>query len=433
MLAFVRRLLSGTVARSTRAPRRPAYRPKLEVLEDRTLLSVLAEFHVNQTTLDNQFGSDNASDRIGRTVIVWTEKLDTELDRDIVWRTFPPPTTPSGDLPLNEIRLTDSANFNDFDPAVSVSRQSGDATIVWTRFNPANSSLDIMGQHFNLATGAAKSTQFVIAGTASDEFDPDVSISPFNGDFVVSFTVARTSTAPTPTTPNVLAKRYVALTTVPVQALNVGILTLDERESSVAVSQAGTFAIVYEEGPVTTPANNNFDNIRLKRFNSNGVLLNSVFVAVSSLDEENPSVAADNLGNFVVAWQQRPNLLGTADYNIRARKFQFNSILGPTLIVTATTTVREENPAVAVDPVSGNFVVAYQSQSPTQTKKHVLVTEFLANGTRRLTFDCGVDDFSRSNPAVSFGNGFYTVSYDKLADPTDELLGIFARRGQITV
>jgi hypothetical protein len=126
----------------------------------------------------------------------------------------------------------------------------------------------------------------------------------------------------------------------------------------------------------------------------------------------------------------------------------------------ARTTAAEINAAAGVDPTTGNFAVGYQSISGNFTSQtfspatlRIRVTEFFANNTRRATVDMNFQVFIGFNPsdpnlilvngfgtampsnilgpAISFGAGVYTVSYTKLNDPSDQLFGIFARRGRV--
>jgi hypothetical protein len=455
MFALFRRLLTPSKNHRIQPRQRRVFRPVVEVLEDRRLLSVGAEFHVNQTTLGNQADSDNASDRLGRTAIVWAERRLTTEDSDILLRVFDHSgipgivdTTPPAPL-TNEI-VVDNSFLNDFQPAVSMSRQSGTLVVVWTRLNQAG-DLDVLGRHFNV-NGAPLSNTFVIAGTVGvNEFEPDVAVSPATGEFVVSYTRVIGSSV------DVLARRFAPLGTIPQRTIQVAVTSLVEQHSSIAYSQStfvqfNIFAVGFQEN-VGNPS-----NIRLKRYNGDGTLLSSRFMAASNLREENPSVAGDPTGGFLVAWQ-RFDLTGIAGWNIFARRVSNLGLLGATFTV-ARTTAAEINAAAGVDPTTGNFAVGYQSISGNFTSQtfspatlRIRVTEFFANNTRRATVDMNFQVFIGFNPsdpnlilvngfgtampsnilgpAISFGAGVYTVSYTKLNDPSDQLFGIFARRGRV--
>ncbi len=443
MLSFVRRLLSRIAQTPTPRPQRQPYRPALEVLEERRLLSVAAEFHVNQTVIGDQFDSDNASDRLGRTAIVWTERTSSGDDSNIRLRTFdagvPGVTDPAfkPNALTNEV-LVDASTLDDSQPAVSLARQNGTLVVVWSRTN-VDGTRDILGRHFNV-NGAALTNTFVIAGTTLDEFEPDVAVSPLTGEFVVSYTVRPVSSS---SNLDVLAKRFGPQGVTVLQTIQAAaISSLIEQHSSVAFSQSvftqlGNFGLGLQESSISDPSNG---NIRLKRFNANGSFAGSQLVAATAFREENPSVAGDPNGSFLVSWQRFDG--GTSGWNVFTRRVSSIGSLG-VLLTIANTTAQEINPSVGVDPVTGNFVVGFQSI--TGNALRIKVTEFLANNTRRLTVDMGYQvlinfaafhpnktiELNIFGPAVSFGGGAYNVSYTKLDDPLDVDLGIFARRGRV--
>jgi hypothetical protein len=73
-------------------------------------------------------------------------------------------------------------------------------------------------------------------------------------------------------------------------------------------------------------------------------------------DQEMPSIAMDASGAFVVAWQG----VGNGD-EIYAQRFDTNGVAqGPEIVVNTTTAGNQEQPAVAMD-AAGNFVIAWTS------------------------------------------------------------------------
>src|SRR6185436_2227731 len=75
--------------------------------------------------------------------------------------------------------------------------------------------------------------------------------------------------------------------------------------------------------------------------------------------QDNPSVAADSFGNFVVVWRSNDQD-GDSRGVFGQRYASSGTPLGPEFQVNTFTTAPQEDPSVAADP-SGNFVVVWTS------------------------------------------------------------------------
>src|SRR5262249_14701827 len=160
----------------------------------------------------------------------------------------------------------------------------------------------------------------------------------------------------------------------------------------------GNFVVAYQ-----TKVGGFSENIRLSRFNSAGSRLGDHSIAGSSAREMNPSVALDNFGNAVVAYQK----LVADNSDIKARRVTGNGAVGGEIDIHSTT-ANETNPTVALRRDGGlSFVVAYDSNAFGTNR--VQVAEVNASNVIVARHD---DGGSRSFPALSIdGDGDYLLTY----------------------
>ena len=192
--------------------------------------------------------------------------------------------------------------------------------------------------------------------------EPDVAMDK-DGNFVIAYSVWRTAKDR-----NIEARKYRANGTLYGQdylsTIGVAITPLDEHNPSIACSPGGNFDIAYQ----ADKGGGNTD-VYLSRYSPSGGY-GRLDIATTPAQEENPSVAMDYAGNSVVAWQQ----FNGHDWDIKARSapLDVNYVngrfvprigpMGPVLNVRSTDS-DEMNPSVAMDRTKGpygDFVVAYQ-------------------------------------------------------------------------
>jgi hypothetical protein len=165
-----------------------------------------------------------------------------------------------------------------------------------------------------------------------------------------------------------------------------------------------------------------------QRFRKTGEKLGpQITLASGSTLPDDPAVAFDPLGNFVVVWSsngQDGNARG-----IRGQRFDSSGEkVGPELQVNTYTTGSQMTPSVAVDE-RGDFLVVWASDTQDGSSFGVFGVLFDRHGKRRgtefelNTFTSGVQDQPR---VASDGQGFVVVW--ESADEDGSGLGIFGRR-----
>lgn len=133
--------------------------------------------------------------------------------------------------------------------------------------------------------------------------------------------------------------------------------TNTQREPSVAMDADGDFVLAWtstgQDGD-----NGEEDNVYVRRFNANGAPLGNELRANSytSNSQFSPSVAADAVGNFAVAWEGYRDELTS----VYVRRFNANGTVRESddQLVRNTTTAAGQAPSVAMD-ADGDFVVAW--------------------------------------------------------------------------
>jgi hypothetical protein len=218
------------------------------------------------------------------------------------------------------------------------------------------------------------------------EYDPQVAMDA-PGNFVVAWTVDYSATDK-----DVEAARFTANGQRIGSIFDVVNSGKNESEPSVAMAADGRIAVAYQK----ELGYNNADIYRARYTAAGGFLGNLVMDTSSQLDQF-PSVAMDNAGNAVVAYGSDT----AGNLSIHARRVSSSGVLGPELLL-ANSANYENQPAVALDPTQGNFVVAY-SEFEGNTP-FVWLREVGANdkvGSAQLLGSVALD------PAVSFG-GFHT-------------------------
>ncbi len=200
----------------------------------------------------------------------------------------------------------------------------------------------------------------------------------------------------------------------------------DQNESTIAIDSTGNFIITW------TGNDAGGRGIFAQRYNSAGVAQGVEFrVNTETTGEQRASsVAMDADGDFVVTWTsngQDGNLDG-----VYAQRYNNAGVAqGTEFRVNTTTLGNQQNASVSMD-TTGNFVVAWSSDSQDGSGFGVYARIFDATGTP-VSNEIQVNQFTTSDqrfPSVSVDDdGDFVVSWSSVAQPLDALsTGIVARR-----
>lgn len=313
-----------------------------------TTLPAGGETRVNTYTTANQSNSSVATDAAGDFVVTWVSETQNASFNGIYAQRYNAAGTPLG----AEFIVNTNATFIQQSPSVAMDA-AGDFVIAWAN-NLDLSGNGIFAQRYN-ATGVAQGNEFrVNTFTTSDQSQPSVAMDAA-GDFVISWQ----SDSQDGSAIGVYAQRYNAAGVAQGNEFRVNTFTTNSQENpSVAMDAVGEFVIAWE----SSGQDGHHYGVFAQRYNAAGVAQGVEFQVntVTANDQESPSVAMDNAGDFVITWSnyqagfvlgssaQRYNAAGTAQGG------EFNVTTSGIEQPTATT--------VAMD-VAGDFVITWASKA----------------------------------------------------------------------
>lgn len=188
--------------------------------------------------------------------------------------------------------------------------------------------------------------------------------------------------------------------------------TGSDRDPAIASTQ-GSFLIVYEDA---TSVNDR--DILARRYDLDGVLLETVSADISTADTYDPAVAGTGT-NFMQAWIHTSS--GTADPIVRARRrVATSTVQGPAFDVTPGST-GEANVDVGAspNPVSFPFIVVWDEQG---LSRNVLGRGINAAGGLAPTLPIGASLNHEIGPRISSNagaNGIWVTVWDETT-PSDQ-------------
>ena len=208
--------------------------------------------------------------------------------------------------------------------------------------------------------------------------------------------------------------------------LPVNTTTLDEQSSpSVAMDAAGNFAIAW----VSYRDDSANADVKLRRYNADGTPRDQTEVLVNTNttgQKSGPSVAMDDDGDFVVAWDGP----GAAGFGVYARRYAANGAPKDASEVTITTAgIDPGDPSVAMD-ADGDFVIAWNRRDAQATLSEVYVQKFNAAGAPVATeahVNVTTADNQTQQQVAMDDDGDFVVAWTSY-NQDGNLGGVYARR-----
>jgi hypothetical protein len=356
------------------------------------------------------FQPDTASSANGTSVVVWTN-LNGFTNHDIWAQRYDRDGRAAGaPIAIDTLTTDDSV-----DPHVAMDSQ-GRFVVAWENRDPGG-TFSVFMRYYS-AAGVPLTGITRVTATGWNNTQPDVAAS--DGSFVITWTHQTSAT-----NDDIRAERFAVSGDVP-HAQGIFDVIDDasiEDAPSVAMSPDGRFDIAYER----QYSGADWD-IFASQYDGTGALLRDfIFINFDSNPEHNPSIAMDNAGNAVVAYQEQ---LGRTE--IVANRLGSDGTVGNPIVVANPIITDALNPSVALAPSGGLFVVAYTSVPSSGGSSVVRTTEVAANDTVRFHGDSTDSPFDGNVPAVSIdGFGRYVVSYAR-SNPATHRQDIFSRRSFLT-
>lgn len=319
-----------------------------------------------------------------------------------------------------EFAINSYTTSNQLHPAVAIDA-AGNFVVVWTDDGQEGSvNYGIFGQGFDPAGGALGAEFHVNGFMTGQQKYPAVAASGSN-DFLVVWESQGQDGAGV----GIEGRRFTASGLPAGSEFQVNTYTTGyQSRPAVATNVNSSFLVVWSGLGLTDSA-----GVFAQRFNAAGGPLGSEFRVntYTTGGQEEASVAADGLGNFVVVWADSArdgNNFGVFGQRLDA----VGTPVGGDFQINSYTTERQRRPAVAADG-AGNFVVTWESYDQDGSHWGVFGQRFNSAGVMTGS-EFRINDFTTAmqfNPAVAAdASGNFVVAWESYQDGSST--GTFARR-----
>jgi hypothetical protein len=411
------------------------------------------EFQVNTYTTSSQSEPSTAIDSSGNFVIAWQSWGQDVEEWGVYAKRFdsdgneftPPPGALKGGESGNEFRVNTYTTMSQSNPSVAMN-STGDFVIVWESGGQDADGWGIYAQRYD-KNGNLLGAEFrVNSYQVDDQRYPAVAMNS-NGDFVIVWMSLGQNGG---FSYQIYAKRYNSSgseLTPPVGAKRGGesgnefrvnnVTTNSHWNPCVALDSQGNFVIVYQ------PFGQDGDQrcIYAQLYNSTGYLVGEEFQVNSYTidDQEDPSVAMDSFGNFVISWVSYGQ---NTSWDIFAKHYDSNGNeltppqdaikggeVGNEFRVNTYLSSGQRFPSVTMEP-SGNFVITWRSWNQDGDENGVYAQFYDSNG---YPFDNEFQvntytTLSQTNPSASMDlMGNFVISWES-EDQDGSSDGIYAQR-----
>jgi hypothetical protein len=426
MKQFFRRLFG------VRHPVHPARqaRPQLESLGDRLLPSATPlgpAFDVSGVSYANQYASPDrtvARAANGNFAVTWWG--DGASGSGIYVRLF----NASGAPLTSATRIAGTSYGKDFDSTIAMS-DDGQFAVAWTHAYSATDD-DIYVQRFN-AAGSAVGGVIHAAASIRNEDQPSIAMDA-QANLVVAYTYHNTGG-----NRDVSAwyRRVDGSGNVIQGTFWVAATAHDEYQASAALNDYGRGVVAY-----TYDYSASDRDIHAQRISALGYKVGGdIWVAASGLHESDASVAMNNTGAFVVAYQKYTEQTGSLGFTyltgsqVLARRFDaLGTYLGEVSVGDPSDTRFEYGPSVSMNS-AGDFVIGYTHEY-SSTDQDVRAQVFNSQGVAQggAFYISGASAYDEFAPTVALGDdgvfvaGFGTFGQKQQAGDIPEGWGVSARR-----
>ncbi len=353
-----------------------------EVTGDETSIEVFAqrfdhdatpigsEIQVNTETLRDQVAPNVAMDTAGNFVVTWTSEGIPGSGSDVFAQRFSASGTPVD----GEFRVNGTVLQGQRDSVVAMDAD-GDFMITWQTSHQDEFSWGIYGRSYD-SSGLPLSTEFQV-NTYAEQPQTHPALAANSQGQVVSLWLGLDEDHASA----VHAQRYQLPTTVEdfssvgTELVLANYLGLEDTSAAVAVNRDRDFFVVWQS------YGEDGDGLGIlgQRLDATGAPIGDAFVVNTTTtgNQTNPDVAMDRLGHSVVVWESADQ--DGSGHGIYAQRYDVSGNLsGPEILVNSTTDGSQRQPAVAMNPVTGAFVVVWQS--PDDSLEGIYGQRFDADG-----------------------------------------------------
>ncbi|MDZ8109755.1 MAG: putative Ig domain-containing protein [Nostoc sp. DedQUE12a] len=378
------------------------------------------EFKVNTYMTNSQSNPTVAMDADGDFVISWQSKDPNEngFSYAIYAQRYNSAGVPIG----SEFQVNTYTNSKQDNPTIAIDAD-GDFVIAWTSYAQDGSGFGIYAQRYNSA-GVAQGSEFQVnTYTDNHQYNPTVAMDA-DGDFIISWT----SYGQDGYGNGIYARRYNSAGVAQGSEFQVNTYTdYSQVNPSVGMDVDGDFVISWQ----SYGQDGSLYGIYARRYNSAGVAQSSEFKVNNYTDNDqlHAAVAMDDDGDFVISWTSSGQ--DGSGSGLYARRYNSSGVaVENEFRVNGYTNSEQNNPTVAID-ADGDFVISWQSYGqdesgfgiyaqrynknigvpPTITSGSASALPYTENATIAIDSAITVSDTDSSNlvsATISITSGFFS-------------------------
>jgi len=307
-----------------------------------------SEFLVNTYVTDNQTTPSLAMDENGNFVITWASENQIGYNNEIFAQKYNADGTKNG----SEFQVNTYVTYGQMYPSISMNK-NGNFIITWSGTGTGDDS-GIFAQRYN-SSGTKIGSEFKVnTYISNDQMSPSVSMSD-NDTFIISWS----SYGQDGGGYGIYAQRYNANGTKNGSEFPVNTyITSDQQYPSTGIDINGNFIISW----MSNGQDGSGYGVYAQRYNSDGTTNGSEFRVNSFTigNEDSPSVAMNNSGNFVISWTGYPQT--GSSYGVYAQRYNSDGSKISTEFQVDSNTFTSQYPSIAMN-ASGNFVISWTGNS----------------------------------------------------------------------
>ena len=391
-----------------------------------------AEFQVNSYTTSYQQAPHVSRNGMGMYVVVWQS-----LGQDgSGWGVFGQRYTNNGVKQGSEFQVNTYTTGDQYAPSVSM-QASGDFVVAWQSEVQDGSQGGIYAQRFN-GSGAKVGSEFrVNTYTTNDQADASVDYDG-SGNFVVAWDsscgTAYPCTGQDGAYSGIYAQRYGSGGATAGSEFRANTYTRDDQSyPSVSKADNGKFVVVWQSYQDGMGQNFNY-GIYGQVYAADGTKTMNEFNVntYTSHDQTAPAVSLSGSGSFVVVWQSYGQF-GVAGYDVVGQRYSSsNAKVGGEFQVNSYTTNDQAGPAVAMDRLTGKFVVVWRSfrQLGSAFASEIYGQRYNADGTRHgVEFLVNTNTISdQRQPSVDMNDSSdFVVTWASAGGQDGSMTGVFGQ------
>ena len=274
---------------------------------------------VNSLTTGMQIEPDVAIDDDGNFVVVWSGE-GSAIGDESGSGIFAKRYDDEGKAVGGQFLVNQYTQYDQDQPSVSMNQNNGDFVIAWTSYKGYPNHADVMARKYH-RTGQAYANEFLVNSyTTQTQSSPDVAMNT-SGNFVITWESDNQDSSEM----GVYAQRYNSAAQRVGGEFRVNTTQhLDQQDPAVAINNAGNFVITWE----SRNQDGSGWGIYAQRYNSAGAAQGGEFRVNQTTQyfQQDPDVAMNNDGVFLVTWssfdQDNPQDKFIHDYGIYARMYE---------------------------------------------------------------------------------------------------------------